>query len=69
MRNLPYRTKLVYCGKRGIKKGVRALREPFPCLLWLAKIMKDKVGVEFFRDGNWDLSEAEVELGLDWLSK
>jgi len=36
---------------------------------WLAKIMKEKVGVEFFRDGNWNLSEAEAEFGDDWLSK
>ena len=53
----------------GDKEGSSRLTRTIPMPPWLAKIMKDKVGVEFFRDGNWNLSEAEAEFGLDWLSK
>jgi len=53
----------------GDKEGSSRLTRTIPMPPWLAKIMKEKVGVEFFRDGNWNLSEAEAEFGLDWLSK
>jgi hypothetical protein len=35
----------------------------------LAKIGKEKMGVDFLIKGGWDLSEAEAEFGHDWLSK
>jgi len=34
---------------------------------YIAKIMKEKVGMEFFTRNNWNLSEAEAEFGQNWL--
>ena len=34
---------------------------------YIAKVMKEKVGMEFFTRNNWNLSEAEAEFGQDWL--
>jgi len=53
----------------GDKEGYSRLTRTIPMPPFLAKVMKEKVGVEFFRDGNWNLSEAEAEFGTDWLSK
>jgi hypothetical protein len=36
---------------------------------YLAKIYKEKVGVEHLINSGWNLSEAEAEFGRDWLSK
>ena len=35
---------------------------------YLAKVMKEKVGMEFFTRYNWNLSEVEAEFGPDWLN-
>ena len=53
----------------GDEEGYSRLTRTIPMPPWLAKIMKEKVGVEFFKDGSWNLSEAEAEFGSDWLSK
>jgi len=36
---------------------------------YLAKIMKEKVGMEFFTRNNWNLSEVEAEFGPDYISR
>jgi hypothetical protein len=36
---------------------------------YLAKIYKEKVGVKQLIESGWNLSEAEVEFGPDWLSR
>jgi hypothetical protein len=35
---------------------------------YLAKVMKEKVGMEFFKRYNWNLSEVEAEFGPDYIS-
>jgi hypothetical protein len=35
----------------------------------LAKIMKEKVGVDYLTNSGWNLSEAEAEFGPGWLSR
>ena len=35
---------------------------------YLAKIMKEKVSVDYLIDGGWNLSEANEEFGSDWLA-
>ena len=35
---------------------------------YFAKIMKDKMGADFLIQGGYNLSEAEVEFGSNWLS-
>jgi hypothetical protein len=36
---------------------------------YLAKIYKEKVGVKQLIESGWNLSEAEVEFGPNWLDK
>jgi len=37
--------------------------------LYLAKVMKEKMSVDYLINGRWDLLEAEVEFGNNWLSR
>ena len=53
----------------GDKEGFSRVIRTAPMPPYLAKIMKEKMGVEFLIDGGWNLSEAEAEFGQDWLSK
>jgi hypothetical protein len=36
---------------------------------YLAKIYKEKIGVNHLINGGWNLSEAEAEFGQNWLSR
>jgi len=48
--------------------GSRFLRtSPMPP--YLAKMYKEKIGVEQLLESGWNLSEAEAEFGEDWLNK
>jgi hypothetical protein len=53
----------------GDKEGASRLLRTIPIPPYLAKVMKEKVGVDFLIQGGWNLSEAEAEFGVDWLSK
>ncbi len=53
----------------GDKEGASRLIRTVPLPPYIAKVMKEKVGMEFFQNGGWNLSEAEAEFGSDWLSK
>jgi len=53
----------------GDKEGYDRLMRLIPMPPYLAKIYKEKVGVEYLTNGEWNLTEAEAEFGPDWLSK
>ena len=53
----------------GDKEGFRRLIRTAPMPPYLAKIYKEKVGVEQLIKGGWNLSEAEAEFGSDWLNR
>ena len=53
----------------GDKEGFSRLIRTAPMPPYLAKIYKEKVGVEQLLKSGWNLSEAEAEFGEDWLSK
>jgi hypothetical protein len=53
----------------GDKEGFSRLIRTAPMPPYLAKIYKEKVGVEELINGGWNLSEAEAEFGQDWLSQ
>ncbi|MDR2897666.1 MAG: hypothetical protein LBU99_02545 [Spirochaetaceae bacterium] len=53
----------------GDKEGSRRLLRTAPLPPYLAKIFKEKVGVDFLLNGGWNLSEAEAEFGQNWLVK
>ena len=53
----------------GDEEGYTRLMKTAPMPPYLAKVMKEKMGTDFLINGGWNLSEAEVEFGSDWLSK
>jgi hypothetical protein len=53
----------------GDDEGYNRLMSSIPMPPYLAKIAKEKIGVDFLINGGWNLSEAEAEFGRDWLSK
>ena len=53
----------------GDKEGFSRLIRTAPMPPYLAKIYKEKIGVEQLLKGGWNLSEAEAEFGSDWLSR
>jgi hypothetical protein len=53
----------------GDKEGFHRVIKTAPMPAYLAKVAKEKMGVDFLINGGWNLSEAEAEFGHDWLSK
>ena len=51
----------------GYKEEAMALRRTKPLSPWLAKFIKEKVGADFLIENGYNLAEAEVEYGKDWL--
>ena len=52
----------------GDRDGYTRLLRTIPMPPYLAKLMKEKMGADFLINGGWNLSEAEVEFGSNWLS-
>ena len=55
--------------RAGDQEGYSRLIRSIPMPPYLAKVYKEKVGVEHLINSGWNLSEAEAEFGPDWLSK
>ena len=55
--------------KAGEEDEATRLIRTVPLPPYLAKIYKEKIGVEHLIRGGWNLSEAEAEFGSDWLSR
>ncbi|MDR1858449.1 MAG: hypothetical protein LBQ69_03165 [Treponema sp.] len=53
----------------GDEEGYSRITRSIPMPPYLAKVAKEKIGVDFLIDGGWNLSEAEAEFGSDWLTK
>jgi hypothetical protein len=53
----------------GDKEGFHRVIKTAPMPPYLAKVAKEKMGVDFLIKGGWNLSEAEAEFGHDWLNK
>ena len=53
----------------GDREGYSRLTRSIPMPPYLAKIYKEKVGVEELIKSGWNLSEAEAEFGKNWLSQ
>jgi hypothetical protein len=52
----------------GDEEGASRLIRTTPMPPYLAKIFKEKVGVEPLLKSGWNLSEAEAEFGHNWLN-
>jgi hypothetical protein len=61
--------KAIALKKAGDRDGYERLMMTVPLPPYLAKVAKEKIGVDFLINGGWNLSEAEVAFGADWLSK
>jgi hypothetical protein len=55
--------------KSGDLEGYENLVRSIPLPPYIAKVMKEKVGIEFFKRYNWNLSEVEAEFGPDYISR
>ncbi|MDR2661767.1 MAG: hypothetical protein LBC31_02080 [Treponema sp.] len=53
----------------GKDKEASKLIRSVPLPPYLAKIAKEKIGVDFLTKNGWNLSEAEAEFGKDWLTR
>jgi hypothetical protein len=53
----------------GDEEGYDRLIKSIPLPPYLAKVIKEKVGLDVLLNGGWNLSEVEVEFGNSWLNK
>ncbi|MCL2834942.1 MAG: hypothetical protein FWD78_17365 [Treponema sp.] len=53
----------------GDEEGCIRLLHTAPLPPYLAKIYKEKVGIEQLKQSGWNLSEAEDEFGHNWLNE
>ncbi len=51
----------------GDKEGCMRLMKTAPMPPYLAKVIKEKIGLDVLLKLDWNLSEVEEEFGLDWL--
>jgi len=51
----------------GDEEGYNRLMRTIPLPPYLAKVFKDKVGLDCLIKLDWNLSEVEAEFGADWL--
>jgi hypothetical protein len=54
--------------KAGKEEEAMALSKTRPIPAFLAKIMKEKVGVSYLVNSGWNLAEAEAAYGKNWLT-
>ena len=47
-------------------RGVRLMKTT-PLPPYLAKVVKDKLGLEFLLNTGWNMSDVEAEYGSEWL--
>ena len=52
----------------GDREGYSRLMRTAPLPPYLAKVMKEKMGLNFLLNSGWNLSEVEEEFGSTWLS-
>ena len=53
----------------GDREGYLRLMKTAPMPPYLAKVIKEKVGLDCLLQTGWNLSEVEAEFGSSWLSK
>ena len=53
----------------GDEEGANRLLKTAPLPPYLAKVIKEKVGLDCLLNLGWNLSEVEAEFGHDWLCR
>jgi hypothetical protein len=61
-------TKAAAMRKAGDEEGATRLLSTAPMLPYVAKVIKEKIGLDFLLSLDRNLSEVEAEFGSDWLS-
>jgi len=61
--------KAIKLEEAGDLEGYENLMKTLPMPPYIAKVMKEKVGLDFLLNGGWNLSEVEAQFGSEWLSK
>jgi len=51
----------------GDKEGCKQLTKTIPLPPYLAKVIKEKVGLDYLLNSGWNLSEVEAKFGSAWL--
>ena len=55
--------------KQGKLDEAERVHKQIPLAPYLAKFLKDHLGIDALMQGGWNLSEAEAEYGPSWLSQ
>ncbi|MDR2542536.1 MAG: hypothetical protein LBC80_03690 [Treponema sp.] len=55
--------------KAGDEESANRLLRTAPLPPYIAKVIKEKVGLDYLINSGWNLSEAELAFGSNWLSK
>jgi hypothetical protein len=66
---LVIRNRAVVLRQQGKEEEAMRLNKTIPLPPWMAKMLKEKVGVDYLRQSGWNLSEAEAAYGPDWLDR
>ena len=53
----------------GDREGYSRLMRTIPLPPYLAKVIKEKVGLDILLGTGWNMSEVEAKFGPSWLSK
>jgi len=61
--------KAVELRKAGDSEGYSRLMRTIPLPPYLAKVIKEKVGLACLLQTGWNFSEVEAEFGSEWLHK
>ncbi|MDR0307696.1 MAG: hypothetical protein LBI42_12780 [Chitinispirillales bacterium] len=55
--------------KAGDREGYDRLMKTLPLPPYIAKVTKEKEGLDVLLNSGWNLSEVEAEFGAEWLKK
>ena len=53
----------------GDREGYSRLMRTIPLPPYLAKVIKEKAGLDILLNTGWNMAEVEAEFGSSWLSK
>ena len=53
----------------GDKEGYMRTMKTAPMPHYVAKVIKDKLGLEFLLNTGWNMSDVEAEYGSEWLCR
>ena len=55
--------------KAGDEEGATRLMKTIPIPPYIAKVIKEKVGLDCLLNIDWNMAEVEAEFGSEWLRK